>query len=86
MLECTIEYKNTKYVKGCLGLEITPSIERHGKTFYPKPTRIYETIHTYSGGLQFKRFNGEEIVYFENFTIKRIFCTQCRFFIVNQYK
>lgn len=73
ILFSTDENKYTRFVKGCLGMEIVPVIEKQSIKFYPKHSKIFETTHLNRAGVEFRRYNGEEVVFFESNTSKGFF-------------
>lgn len=54
-------------------MKIIPVIEKPSIKFYPKQIKLFETIHTNKSGVEFRRYNGEEIVFFESSTSKGFF-------------
>lgn len=54
-------------------MKISPVLERDRIKFYPKSKKMYESTHTNVKGTEFKRVNGEEIVYFESSISKGFF-------------
>lgn len=73
ILNSTDENKFTRFVKGCIGIEIIPVIEKPSIKFYPKHSTLFETVHTNKSGVEFRRYNGEEIVFFDSSTSKGFF-------------
>lgn len=73
ILHSTDENKFTRFIKGCMGIEIVPVIEKPSIKFYPKHSSLFETIHMNKAGVEFRRYNGEEVVFFESSTSKGFF-------------
>lgn len=73
LLYTTDENKFTRFVKGAMGIELSPLIDKQRIKYYPSNSSLYETHHENLVGTAFRRYNGEELVYFETEISKGFF-------------